>query len=69
MFKLKHIQCLLFYFCLLAVKQTSAQQNPSKYLAESITLSALKKHINILASDEMEGRENGKKGQKKECGS
>ena len=65
MFKVKHIQIFLLYICLLAVKQTTAQQNPSKYLAESITVSALKKHIQVLASDEMEGRENGKSGQKK----
>jgi hypothetical protein len=62
-FKFKHF--LFIYFCFFVHQQAFTQKDPSKHLAESITVSALKKHISTLASDEMEGRENGKKGQKK----
>ena len=43
---------------------TSLSQENIKY-SETITTEDLKKHLEILASDEYEGRETGKKGQKK----
>jgi hypothetical protein len=63
--KAKRLRFIVFFLCLLATKNTFAQQDPSKVLAQSIEKSALKEHVKILSSNEMEGRENGKKGQKK----
>ena len=41
-----------------------AQEQPTKYL-NTITKEALKINLDIVASNEMEGRETGSKGQKK----
>jgi Zn-dependent M28 family amino/carboxypeptidase len=41
-----------------------ANVSPAKYI-KTITAADLKKHLTIVASDEMEGRETGSKGQKK----
>ena len=46
-----------------AKKNSDAYSNPTQY-ASTITNEDLYKHVNILASDEYEGRETGKKGQK-----
>jgi len=43
---------------------TIAPTNPTKYIS-SITSKDLKKHLTVVASDEMEGRETGSVGQKK----
>lgn len=43
---------------------TVAPTNPTKYIS-SITSKDLKKHLTVVASDEMEGRETGSAGQKK----
>ena len=49
---------------LLFIPLISLSQENIKY-AETITIEDIKKHINILASDSLEGRETGKEGQKK----
>jgi hypothetical protein len=54
---------LLVLTSILSIHLAQAQQGPSTY-AESITQDDLKKHLNILASDEYEGRETGYEGQK-----
>ncbi len=43
---------------------TYAQQDPTKY-AETITPTDLKKHLTIIAADDMEGRDTGSPGQKR----
>src|SRR5688572_13900496 len=48
----------------LAFLLSTAQQNPEKYAA-TITADDLKKHLTIVASAEMEGRETATEGQKK----
>jgi hypothetical protein len=48
----------------LIVSFTAFSQEKLKY-AETITILDLKKHLSILASDSLEGRETGKRGQKK----
>lgn len=55
---------LVFYFLLITI-HTFAQQDPIaiKY-AENITIEDLKSNLSIIASDLMEGRETGKRGQK-----
>lgn len=50
-------------FCVLSAN-TYGQNSPENYAA-SITADDLKKHLEVLASDEYEGRETGKEGQKK----
>jgi hypothetical protein len=61
---------LLFLFLLGSTISCTSQKNnisvvsPTKYL-NTITASDLKKHLYIVASDEMEGRETGSLGQKK----
>ena len=65
MYRVKYFHCVIVALCFLATKQAFTQKDPSNFLAESISKSALRKHVKFLSSDEMEGRENGKKGQKK----
>ena len=61
---------LLFLFLLGSTISCTSQKNnvaevsPTKYL-KTITATDLKKHLYIVASDEMEGRETGSLGQKK----
>lgn len=52
--------CLLFF----ASQQVYPQQDISVTYANSITSDDLKEHLSILASDALEGRETGKRGQK-----
>lgn len=53
------------YSCNSTQKTTEVEKsNPEKYL-KTITAATLKKNLYIIASDEMEGRETGSKGQKK----
>ena len=52
-----------FGFCLFSL-QTLAQNDVAIKYANSITVDDLKTHLNYLASDELEGRETGEKGQK-----
>lgn len=47
-----------------ATKKIVTQVEPTKYL-NTITANELKAHLTIVASDEMEGRDTGSKGQKK----
>jgi len=60
---LLHLLLLISVGCS-GVKAKVSQIDPSKYI-NSITNSELKTHLYIVASDEMEGRETGSKGQKK----
>ena len=61
---MKNIFILFFsLFCLFANAQVK-DSLAVKY-ANTITSADLKKHLNVLASDEYEGRETGKEGQKK----
>lgn len=55
---------LIAYLLLCIPAPTFGQENPSKYLVQSISKSALQSHVKYLSSDELMGRENGKKGQK-----
>lgn len=55
---------LLGGLLLLAFPQTQAQDAATKY-AETITPADLKKHLVIIASDSLEGRDTGSEGQKK----
>lgn len=50
-------------FC--SVQLSFGQADRAKVLAETITQSALKKHVKTLSADEMEGRETASAGQKK----
>ena len=55
----------LFLVLLFLGSSIFAQEDRAIVLAETITLNTLKQHVKTLASDEMEGRETGSKGQKK----
>lgn len=64
---MKKILCLLMIsttFSCTSQMATVAPTNPTKYIS-SITSKDLKKHLTVVASDEMEGRETGSAGQKK----
>ena len=64
---MKRVLCLIIitsFFCCNLKKTDQRATEASKY-AETITLSDLKKHLYIYASDEFEGRETGEIGQKK----
>jgi hypothetical protein len=50
-------------FLLVIISTNSFAQNISQKYAETITISDLKRHLEIIASDDMEGRESGSKGQ------
>ncbi len=52
--------CLIFFIS----EQAFSQRDESITYANSITSDDLKEHLNILASDALEGRETGKRGQK-----
>ena len=55
----------LVYFCTLIVALgVSAQDKEAVNIAKTIKIADLKNHLSIIASDEYEGRETGKKGQK-----
>ena len=54
------IHCLLFFI----IQQAFPQQDVSITYANSITSDDLKEHLSILASDALEGRETGERGQK-----
>lgn len=55
---------LLFSVFTLISYLLSAQDSTALYFANSITTQDLKTHLHVLASDSLEGRETGKKGQK-----
>ncbi|WP_341226835.1 M28 family peptidase [uncultured Arcticibacterium sp.] len=55
---------LIFLSSLLSINEATSQ-NKSKIYAETITTSDLRKHLEIIASDDMEGRETTTKGQYK----
>jgi len=55
---------LSFVLCTIFIFSQAQEVNQAKY-AGSITASELKEHLYIIASDEFEGRETGKEGQKK----
>ena len=55
---------LAISFSCYSQKNSLANSSPIKYI-ETITETDLKKHLYIVASDEMEGRETGSAGQKK----
>lgn len=55
---------LLIISCNCAKKTTDAKNDPNTYL-KTITIGDLKKHLTVIASDEMEGRNTGEPGQKK----
>lgn len=59
----KHILSLAF-FCIVSPCYIIAQDPNAVKFSETITAEDLKKHLTVLASDEYEGRETGKKGQK-----
>ncbi len=54
---------IVFLFLVIYSLIVYGQSNPKKYAA-TISESDLKRHLEILASDEYEGRETGRKGQK-----
>src|SRR6478609_7849522 len=56
----------LFSFLLLffALHSLIAQNNPAKVYADQITQENLRENLSIIASDALEGRETGKRGQK-----
>lgn len=57
---------LLFFICLVAgTNVLFAQTDASAKYAQVITSSNLKKHLSIIAGDEMQGRETGTEGQRK----
>ncbi|MBS1744521.1 MAG: M28 family peptidase [Bacteroidetes bacterium] len=56
---------LAFLFLSTAFMQLPAQNNDAAKFADGITTDGLKKHLNIIASDEFEGRETGTEGQRK----
>ena len=56
---------LLFAFVCGSINTSFAQLNDAAKFAAPITTDLLKKHLTIIASDEMEGRETGTAGQRK----
>jgi hypothetical protein len=56
---------LLFAAAMLVAQNTFAQENTATKYAETITEADLKKHLTIIAADDMEGRATGSAGQKK----
>lgn len=56
------LSALITFSC---TSQNKTKPDPVKKYLSSITAEDLKKHLTIVASDEMEGRETGSKGQKK----
>jgi len=64
-----HMKKLFAIVLLLPVLIASAQKkNDPTTFAKSITPDDMKKHLYIVASKEMEGRETATLGQKKSCG-
>jgi len=61
--KKNNLLFLLIFACLLSFSQS--QDNNAMKFVQTIAAEDIKKHISILASDEYEGRETGKEGQKK----
>ena len=55
---------LLTILCLIVAVVVAAQDKQAIKYAKTITIDDLKERLNILAADEYEGRETGKRGQK-----
>ncbi|WKN42381.1 M28 family peptidase [Tunicatimonas pelagia] len=56
---------LLFFCCGSVVAQSLPSDTLAEHYAQTITQEELREHLQIIASDDMEGRETGKPGQKK----